>query len=157
MKSKPDKLIMNGSALEIAVVVARWNSEITDGLLRGAMQCFEEIFSSIEHIKVFKVPGAFEVPLACKTAAQTGKFKAILGLGCIIRGDTPHFDYVCAETTRGIGSVNLQTQVPTSFGILTVDNIDQAKARSSDDIHNKGREAAQAAVEMVSVLDEIRK
>ena len=80
MKSKPDKLITNGSALEIAVVVARWNPEITDGLLRGAMQCFEEIFSSIEHINVFKLPGAFEIPLAWKTAAQTGKFKAILGL-----------------------------------------------------------------------------
>ena len=151
MKSKPDKLITNGSALEIAVVVARWNPEITDGLLRGAMQYFEEIFSSIEHIKVFKVPGAFEIPLACKTAAQTGKFKAILGLGCVIRGDTPHFDYVCAETTRGIGSVNLQTQVPTSFGILTVDNIDQAKARSGGKYGNKGVEAAITALKMAEL------
>ena len=152
MKSKPDKLITNGSALEIAVVVARWNSEITDGLLRGAMQCFEEIFSSIEHIKVFKVPGAFEIPLACKTAAQTGKFKAILGLGCVIRGDTPHFDYVCAETTRGIGEVSLNQDIPVAFGLLTTDNLQQAMDRAGDNHENKGEEAALTVLEMLELF-----
>ena len=156
MKSRPEEIKRSIQVHSIAIVVARWNSEITEGLLNGALRYFEEIFSNLDSINVFRVPGAFEIPIACKTAAETGKYRAILGLGCVIKGDTPHFDYVCAETTRGIGAVSLESNVPTSFGLLTVDNIDQALERSADSSQNKGREAAQTAIEMISVLGEMR-
>ena len=123
---------------------------------RFSLQQGDILSTNLDSINIFRVPGAFEIPIACKTAAETGKYEAILGLGCVIKGDTPHFDYVCTETARGIGAVSLESNVPTSFGLLTVDNVDQALERSADNSQNKGREAAQTAIEMISVLGEMR-
>jgi len=102
------------------------------------------------------VPGAFELPLAAQQAARTGRFDAIITLGCVIRGDTPHFDYVCSETTRGIGEVSLKEALPVAFGLLTTDNLQQALERSGDNEENKGEEAALTVLEMLSVFKQMQ-
>lgn len=138
-----------------AVVVSRWNQEITEPLLEGALRALTRHGVDAESIQVYRVPGAFELPLAAKRVARTGKVDAIITLGCVIRGDTPHFDYVCSECTRGIGEVSLTEDLPVAFGVLTTDNLAQAQARSGDNPENKGEEAALTALEMVSLLRQI--
>ena len=134
----------------IAVVTARWNSEITEGLRKGALRALKR--HNVEAIEDFYVPGAFELPLAAQRAALTGRFDAVITLGCVIRGDTPHFDYVCAETTRGIGEVGLQQNMPVAFGLLTTDNLQQALERAGDNQENKGEEAALTVLEMLELF-----
>ena len=135
-----------------AVVVAKWNSFVTDGLLKGAVDTLE---AKGMQSQVFQVPGAFELPLICQEAAKSGAFAAGVALGAVIRGDTPHFDYVCSGVTQGITEASLRTGCPIAFGVLTTDTIDHAVARSRDDANNKGAEAALAAIEMVEVLSTI--
>lgn len=135
-----------------AIVVARWNGEITESLLQGARRALLRHQVPEDDVQVFRVPGAFELPLAARKIAETGRFDAVVALGAVIRGGTPHFEYVCAETTRGIGDVALATGVPVAFGVLTTDDQRQARERSGPGTDNKGEEAALTALEMVSLL-----
>lgn len=134
----------------IAVITARWNSQVTEGLRDGALRALKRY--NIEIVEDFYVPGAFELPLAAQKAAKTGRFQGIITLGCVIRGDTPHFDYVCAETTRGIGEVSLSQDIPVAFGLLTTDNLQQALERAGDNNENKGEEAALTVLEMLELF-----
>ena len=143
------------SDARVAVVVSRWNNQITDNLLKGAVTTLDRQGLADENIEIYRVPGAFELPLACKRLAEKGSLDGIVALGCVIRGDTPHFDYVCSECTRGIGAVGLDSGIPVGFGLLTCDNVAQAEARSSDDRENKGEEAALTVLEMISLLRQI--
>lgn len=137
----------------VAVIVARWNSQITEGLLQGALKELER--NNVANYKVIRVPGAFELPIAAKRVAQTGKYDAIVTLGCVIRGDTPHFDYVCSETARGVGEVALTESLPVAFGVLTTDDLAQSLARSGDDEENKGIEAVAAALELLVTFEDL--
>ncbi|MDG2017996.1 MAG: 6,7-dimethyl-8-ribityllumazine synthase [Porticoccaceae bacterium] len=134
----------------IAVITARWNSQVTDGLRAGALRTLAR--HNIQAVEDFYVPGAFELPLAAQRAARTGRFDAIITLGCVIRGDTPHFDYVCAETTRGIGEVGLREDLPVAFGLLTTDNLQQALDRAGENQENKGEEAALTVLEILELF-----
>ena len=136
----------------VAIVVSRWNNHITDNLLKGALAALERQGVADDNISVFRVPGAFELPLVTQKIAQSGKVEAVISLGCVIRGDTPHFDYVCSECTRGIGRIALDTGLPIGFGLLTCDDLEQAQVRSADDRENKGEEAALTVLEMISLL-----
>lgn len=138
-----------------AIVVSRWNGEITEGLLAGALRALSRNSVDEKNISVYRVPGAFELPLAAKKVAAAGKVDAVIALGCVIRGDTPHFDYVCSECTRGIGEVALSENLPVAFGVLTTDSLSQAQLRSGENEENKGEEAALTALEMVSLLNQI--
>ncbi|MCC6296368.1 MAG: 6,7-dimethyl-8-ribityllumazine synthase [Pseudomonadales bacterium] len=138
-----------------AIVVARWNGEITESLLQGAQRALQRQGVAQEDVQTFRVPGAFELPLAARKIAETGRFDAVITLGAVIRGGTPHFEYVCAETTRGVGEVALATGVPIAFGVLTTDDLDQARERSGPGTDNKGEEAALTALEMVSLLRQL--
>ena len=134
----------------IAVITARWNSQVTDGLRDGALRALAR--HNVQAVEDFYVPGAFELPLAAQRAAKTGRFEAVITLGCVIRGDTPHFDYVCAETTRGIGEVSLNQDTPVAFGLLTTDNLQQAMDRAGNNNENKGEEAALTVLEMLELF-----
>ena len=143
---------VSGNDGRYIIVTTRWNTDIVDGLLRGARQALNNAGITGDQIHVVQVPGAFEIPLACQAAATREDCDAVIALGAVIRGGTPHFEYVAGECTRGIGQVALQTGKPVAFGVLTVDSLEQALERSADDEENKGAEAAMSAVEMVSVL-----
>lgn len=152
---RPSEKIFDILEARVAVVAARWNGEITDGLLSGAIKGLTRHGIAQNNIEIFRVPGAFELPLASQRAARTGRFSAIISLGCVIRGDTPHFDYVCSETTRGIGQVSLNENLPVAFGLLTTDNLEQSLERSGDNSENKGEEAALTALEMLTMLQKM--
>ena len=152
---RPSEKIFGILEARVAVVAARWNGEITDGLLSGAIKALTRHGIVQNDIEIFRVPGAFELPLASQRAARTGRFSAIISLGCVIRGDTPHFDYVCSETTRGIGQVSLNENLPVAFGLLTTDNLEQSLERSGDNSENKGEEAALTALEMLTMLQKM--
>jgi 6,7-dimethyl-8-ribityllumazine synthase len=137
------------------IVVARFNEFITSRLLSGATDAFVRHGGDEEKLAVVYVPGAFEIPLAAMKLARSGQYDAIVCLGCVIRGETPHFEYVCAQVTKGVGEVGMSTGVPTSFGVLTVDNIEQSIHRAGSKAGNKGAEATIAAIEMVNVLAQI--
>ena len=138
------------------IVITRWNEDIVAGLLKGAMQALAEVGIEGEQVEVVSVPGAFEIPLACQAAAQQSDCDAVVALGAVIRGGTPHFEYVAGECTRGIGEVALSTCKPVAFGVLTVDTLEQALERSGNNEANKGAEAAMSAVEMVNLLRTLR-
>lgn len=138
-----------------ALVVARFNSFVVDGLLAGALDTFKSHGVRDEDITIVRVPGAWELPLAIKRVAATKRFDAIVALGAVIRGGTPHFEYVSGETARGIAGVGLAADLPVIFGVLTVDNVEQAMERSGTGAGNKGIEAALAALDMVSLLRQI--
>lgn len=136
-----------------AVVVARFNDFITTRLRDAAVSTLVGCGAREQDITVLHVPGAFELPLAAQQCARSGRYRAVVALGCVIRGATPHFDYVCAESARGLAAVALATGVPVSFGVLTVDSLEQALERAGGKSGNKGAEAALGAVEMVNLLD----
>src|SRR6266849_4497627 len=138
---------LDASGLKFAIVVARFNSEITDKLLDGAREALEK--SQAERVDVFDVPGSFELPLAAKQLAMTGRYDAIVALGAVIRGETAHFDFVAGEAARGLQQVMIETTVPVAFGVLTTDTVEQAQARAGGDRGNKGVDAAMTAIEMV--------
>ncbi len=153
MKVTEGKLLARG--LKFGVVVSRFNDFISDKLLGGAIDALVRSGAEIEDISVFKVPGAFEIPLIAKKLASSKKFDAVICLGAVIRGATPHFDYVANEVSKGIATVGLETGVPVTFGILTTDTLEQAIERAGSKAGNKGWEAALAAVEMANLLKEI--
>src|SRR5438874_2712200 len=137
-----------------AIVASRFNAEIVEGLLLGAKRALVQSGIDWAEVPVFRVPGAFEIPLASKKAAISGKYDAVIAIGCLIRGETPHFEYISNQTSLGIGRVALETGIPVSFGVITVNTEEQAAARSADNTENKGYEAAMAAIEMVQLLRE---
>ncbi len=143
---------VTGNDGRYTIVTTRWNTAIVEGLLGGAQRALNNAGITGEQIHVVQVPGAFEIPLACQAAAAREDCDAVIALGAVIRGGTPHFEYVAGECTRGIGQVALQTGKPVAFGVLTVDSLEQALERSADDEENKGAEAAMSAVEMVNLL-----
>jgi 6,7-dimethyl-8-ribityllumazine synthase len=145
----------NARGLRVGVVVSRFNEFITGNLLTGALEVLGQYGVDEGDLKVIKVPGAFELPQAAKKLCSTGSFDAVICLGAVIRGDTSHFDYICAETSRGIGQVGLEFNVPVLFGVLTTENLDQAIARSGSGTSNKGRETAKAAIEMATLYKKI--
>ena len=138
-----------------ALVVARFNSFVVESLLAGAIDCLKRHGASESDLHIIRVPGAFEMPLAVKKVAQGKKYDAIIALGAVIRGGTPHFEYVAGECTKGIASVMMEYEIPVSFGVLTVDSIEQAIERSGTKAGNKGAEAAMSAIEMVNLLKSI--
>jgi len=139
-----------------ALVVSRFNSFIVDSLQSGAIDALVRHGVPEKNITVIKVPGAFELPLVAKRAAQSGKYAAIIALGAVIRGSTPHFDYVAGECAKGIGQVSMAHDLPVVFGVLTVDSIEQAIERAGTKAGNKGADAAMTAIELVSVLRKLQ-
>ena len=133
------------------LVVARWNSFVVEHLLGGALDTLRRHGISDEQMHIVRVPGAFEIPIACQKLAQRDDCDAIIALGAVIRGGTPHFEYVAGECTKGLAQVQMETGKPIAFGVLTVDSIEQAVERSGTKAGNKGAEAAMSALEMVSL------
>ena len=148
------KLIAEGKSF--ALVVSRFNDFISDKLLSGALDALVRSGASDEDIEVVKVPGAFEIPLLAQKMATTNRFDAVICLGAVIRGSTPHFDYVAAEASKGIAAVSMQSDVPVIFGVLTTDTIEQAIERAGTKAGNKGHDAAMAAIEMANLFDTIK-
>lgn len=138
-----------------ALLVSRWNSFVVEHLKEGAIDTLRRQGVSEDDIEIVYAPGAFEFPLAAQKIAQTKKYDAIIALGAVIRGGTPHFDYVAGECTKGLAQVSLNEGLPITFGVLTVDSIEQAIERSGTKAGNKGAEAASTALEMVSLLKNI--
>jgi 6,7-dimethyl-8-ribityllumazine synthase len=141
----------SGAGLRICVVVARWNSFITSKLLEGALSTLRECGLHEEDITTAWVPGSFEVPTAARWAADSGRYDAVICLGAVIRGETAHFEYVAGGAAEGIGRVSQDTGVPAIFGVLTVDNVEQATARIGGKEGHKGEEAARTAIEMANL------
>jgi 6,7-dimethyl-8-ribityllumazine synthase len=140
-----------------AIVVSRFNAEITDGLLAGARRALAEAQVTDENVTVVRVPGSFEIPLAAGRLARSGSFDAVICIGCLIKGDTMHFEFIASATSHGIMDASAATGVPITFGVLTTLTEEQAYARAGDSADNKGREAALAAVEMATLFRELRK
>ena len=140
---------------KFAVVVTRWNSFLVESLLAAAVDYLVRHGVSKDDLTVIYCPGAFEIPLTVKKAAAKKEYHAIIALGAVIRGGTPHFEYVAGECVKGLSTVNLDAEIPVSFGVLTVDSIEQAVERSGTKMGNKGEEAAASALEMVSLLSKL--
>ena len=147
---------LDASGLKFAIVVARFNSFITERLLDGAMDGIVRHGGKAEDVDVIRVPGSWELPLTVAEVAKTKKYDAILCLGAVIRGDTPHFDYVAGEAAKGVGQVAMQTGVPIAFGVLTTNTVEQAVDRAGAKHGNKGFDAAATAIEMANVLRRLR-
>ena len=139
----------------IAIVVSKFNEEVTGGLLKGALKFLDENNFEEKNINVISVPGAYEIPLTAKQLCMTGKYCGIICLGAVIKGETAHFEYISNAVSNGIMSLNLEYSMPVSFGVLTCYTDEQAVKRSADDEHNKGREAASAVLDMIKLLKEI--
>jgi 6,7-dimethyl-8-ribityllumazine synthase len=142
--------------LRIAVVRARFHTETADGLLFGALDALHEMGATDEAVTVADVPGAFELPLAARAGAESGRFDAVVALGAVIRGETDHYEHIAREASAGLAAVARETGVPVGFGVLTVADLAQARARSLPGPENKGAEAARAAVAMVHVLRKLK-
>jgi len=138
--------------LKLGIVVSRFNGMISDRLLSGAISAFIKGGGNEQDLTIVKVPGAFEIPIVAQKLANSKKFDGILCLGAIIRGGTPHFDYIASEAAKGIAQVNLSTSVPTSFGVITADNLEQAIERAGTKHGNKGEDATLALIETINVL-----
>lgn len=153
MKTLEGKLLAEG--LKIGIVVARFNEFITSKLLSGAEDTLVRHGASSDDITVAWVPGAFEIPLVAKKMAKSGKYDGIICLGAVIRGATSHYDYVCNEVSKGVALVNMETEVPTAFGVLTTENIEQAVERAGTKAGNKGSDAALAVIEMANLTRQL--
>lgn len=145
----------SANGIKIGIVAGRFNDFIVNNLISGAIDCLVRHGVSESDINLARVPGAIEIPLAVQRMGHTGKYDAIIALGAVIRGATPHFDYVAGECVKGLGQLSLQMDIPISFGVLTVDTIEQAIERAGTKAGNKGIEAAMGAIEMVNVLRQI--
>ena len=144
---------LSAKGFRFAIVASRWNDEIVARLIDGARRALASHHADGDSLRLFRVPGAFEIPLCAQKAAESGEFNAVICLGVIIRGDTPHFDYIAASAAQGISEAGLRTGVPLLFGVITADNIQQANERSGNDQNNKGYEAAIAAIEVVNLFE----
>lgn len=143
---------LDGKGLRFGIVVGRFNSFISERLLEGALDCLVRHGVQDQNITVVRIPGSFEIPLAAAKMAKSGRYDALICLGAVIRGSTPHFDYVAAEVSKGVASVSLDSGVPVIFGVLTTDTIEQAVERAGTKAGNKGFEAAMTAIETANVL-----
>lgn len=141
--------------LRFGIIVSRFNDFICERLLGGALDALKRSGADDSQIDVYKVPGAFEIPTVTKKVVQTGRYDALICLGAVIRGNTPHFDYVANEVSKGVATVSLETGIPVTFGVLTTDTIEQAIERAGSKAGNKGFEAAMAAVEMADLMKKI--
>jgi len=146
---------MNAEGLSFAILAARFNDTIVDRLVGGAVDYLTRHGAKKEDLTLVRVPGAFEMPLAAKKLAASGKYAAIICLGAVVRGHTPHFDFVASECTKGLALVSLETGVPVGFGLLTTDNLEQAIERAGTKAGNKGAEAAAAALELCRVMERL--
>ena len=154
LKSAPLSDGASGKGFRFAIVASRWNDSLVSRLIEGALDALEELSVDRNTVDVFRVPGSFEIPLCALKVAESGKFDAVICLGVIIRGQTPHFEYIAAEVARGIGEAGMKTGVPLLFGVITAENMDQAIDRAGVKLGNKGFEAATAAVELVNLYRE---
>ena len=143
---------LNAGGLKFTLVVSRFNDFITEKLLSGALDALIRSGADPDDLTVIRVPGAFEIPMMCKKAAMSGKCDAVIALGAVIRGSTPHFDYVAAEVSKGVAAVGMETEVPVAFGVVTTDTIEQAIERAGTKAGNKGWEAAVTAIEMANLF-----
>ena len=155
-KSQPgtNQGTLSAKGFRFAIVASRWNDSLVSRLIEGALDAFEELSADEHAVEIFRVPGSFEIPLCALKAAESGKFDAVICLGVIIRGQTPHFEYIANETARGINEASMKTGVPLLFGVITAENVDQAIDRAGVKLGNKGFEAATAAVELVNLYKE---
>ena len=154
-KTLEGKLIAKG--LKFGMVLSRFNNFIAERLLEGALDALKRSGAEEEDCAVARVPGAFEIPLAAKKMLKTGRYDAIICLGCVIRGATPHFEYIATEVTKGIAHLSLENEIPISFGVLITDTIEQAIERAGTKVGNKGFDAAMSAIEMANLMKEIGK
>ena len=142
---------LDASGAKVGIVVSRFNNFLTDKLLEGAIDCIVRHGGADENIAVAYVPGSFEIPYAAAKMAKSGKYDAVVCLGALVRGDTPHFDFIAAEATKGVAKIALDTDLPVIYGIITTDTLEQAIERSGTKAGNKGWQAAEAAIEMISL------
>jgi 6,7-dimethyl-8-ribityllumazine synthase len=158
-KSAPKAMegALNASGMRFGVVVSRWNSFITERLLQGALDCLRRSGAKSGDVQIVRVPGSFEIPTAARLLAESGTVDAVITLGCLIRGDTTHYEHIATEVTRGIGQSAQETGIPHSYGVLTCENLEQAIDRAGLKSGNKGWEAAITAVEMVSVKGKLKR
>lgn len=147
--------VLNGSSLKMGIVASRWNDFMVGKLVEGAVDALVRHGVDDDQIDIAYVPGSFELPLGAKKMVESGRYQAVICLGVVIRGATPHFDYVAGEASKGIAQVGLQSGIPVSFGVLTCDTIEQAIERSGSKGGNKGFEAAVTAIEMVNLISAI--
>ena len=145
----------DGKDVKIGIVAGRFNEFITSKLVGGALDVLKRNDVSEENIDIAWVPGAFEIPLITKKLANTGKYDAIITLGAVIKGSPPHFDYVCAEVSKGVSQISLQSELPVIFGVLTTNNVEEAIERAGTKAGNKGADAAFSAIEMINLIKEI--
>jgi 6,7-dimethyl-8-ribityllumazine synthase len=146
---------LKAEGFRFAIITSRWNDFLTSKLVEGAIDALERLGADEKAIEIYKVPGSFELPLTAKKVALGGRFDAVICLGVVIRGQTPHFDYVAGEAAKGIGQVSMQTDLPVMFGVVTADTLEQAIDRCGVKAGNKGFEAAMSAVELVNLFREI--
>lgn len=146
---------LSAEGLKFGIIVSRFNDFISSRLVEGAMDALLRHGATEEQVSVIKVPGAFEIPLTAKKLAESGRYDAVICLGAVIRGSTPHFDYVAAEVSKGIANVALESRIPVTFGVLTTDNLEQAIERAGSKSGNKGYDGAMAAIEMVNLFKEL--
>ena len=147
---------LNARGLKFGIVVSRFNDFICEHLLSGALDVLIRNGAEGGDIEVFKVPGAFEIPQAARKVALSKKFDAVICLGAVIRGSTPHFEYIAAEVSKGVATVGLEGEIPVTFGVLTTDNLEQAIERAGTKAGNKGRDAALSAIEMANLYREMK-
>ncbi len=142
---------LNAEGLRFGVIASRFNDEIVSGLLDGALDCLKRHGARDEDVSVYRVPGAFEIPMLARVLVEKGEFDAVVTVGCLLRGETPHFDFISAQVTNELSRVAVDTKFPVAFGVITVNTQEQAIARSSPGSGNKGWEAALAAIEMANL------
>jgi 6,7-dimethyl-8-ribityllumazine synthase len=141
----------DASTMRIGIVVSEWNAEITDNLLRGAVEVLNDCGATLDNLKLIHVPGSFELPTGAQMLFENCRLEAVICLGCVIRGETPHFDFVCDAVAHGVQNVSLKYKRPVIFGLLTDNNVEQSRARSGGALGNKGVEAAVTAIKMINV------
>lgn len=151
MQPKVHQGLLKAQGFKFAIVASRWNDFLTSRLIEGALDTLERLGAAEKNVEIFKVPGSYELPLTALKVAEGGKFDAIICIGVVIRGETPHFDFVAGEAAKGIANVSMQTGTPVLFGVVTTDTVEQALNRSGLKAGNKGVEAAMSAVEIVNL------
>jgi 6,7-dimethyl-8-ribityllumazine synthase len=148
---------LSGKDLKFGIVISRFNELVTGRLLDGAKDALIRHGADDENIEVIWVPGAFEIPSAAQVAVQSDRYEAVICLSAVIRGDTPHFDYIAAETTKGIAAVGLQSKIPVTYGVITADTLEQALERAGSKAGNKGWDAAVSAIEMTDLFRKLKR
>ena len=155
MKTLTGKL--NAKGFKIAIVVSRFNEFITNRLLDGALDCLQRHEADLNDLTIVYCPGAFEIPQVAQKIIQSNSYDAVICLGCVIKGDTPHFDYIAAEVTKGIAQLSLSSSIPVTLGVLTTDNLEQAIERAGSKSGNKGWDSALSAIELLNLYESLNK